>query len=354
VHTFDRSFKSLIGVDRIVTFFGGQEVPRNRGAYIFRSFDNPHPPRYVKYEDLGDHLNSGKAHQASLWEVLSEVARATSAAPTYFPAFKIEGVGKFIDGEMGANNPSFLAYREVRQVHGRRIPILVLSIGCGDQEKENKKPSRRKLFRLPEHQRDLQEARKDGTKLVTDTKKAHDRMNNISKDSGEHPPPQGPMLYFRLNVPRMPPEILLDDWRPRRSGKKPKDAIAKPTMSYLGEPDTQAKLIRCAIKLVELRRESSKTERWEKFATHVVYSCPLNGSNKCKSLPFSCREDLRQHGTDKHGFVSRGRDKDYLCTCYGCYEDFEMKEPFIMHIKASHSVSNPTIKTVREMEAWLD
>ncbi len=45
---------------------------------------------------------------------LWEVARATSAAPTYFPAFRSSHSELFIDGGVVANNPSLVGYFEVK------------------------------------------------------------------------------------------------------------------------------------------------------------------------------------------------------------------------------------------------
>lgn len=48
-------------------------------------------------------------HVRPLWEV----ARATSAAPTYFPAFRSSASEVFVDGGVLANNPSLVGYLEV-------------------------------------------------------------------------------------------------------------------------------------------------------------------------------------------------------------------------------------------------
>jgi predicted acylesterase/phospholipase RssA len=58
-----------------------------------------------------------------------EVARATSAAPTYFPIAKI-GDERLIDGGMAANNPSVVALAEAYSLfHGRRINLVSLGTG---------------------------------------------------------------------------------------------------------------------------------------------------------------------------------------------------------------------------------
>lgn len=65
------------------------------------------------------------------------VARATSAAPTYFECLKL--IAKppvdyyaLIDGGVFANNPSMCAYAEAKKVFGNEEEILMVSIGTGE------------------------------------------------------------------------------------------------------------------------------------------------------------------------------------------------------------------------------
>ena len=60
-----------------------------------------------------------------------EVAMATSAAPTYFPAFRLRGDGvRLIDGGVWANNPAMVGVTEAISLFGRRLEdIRVLSLG---------------------------------------------------------------------------------------------------------------------------------------------------------------------------------------------------------------------------------
>jgi patatin-like phospholipase/acyl hydrolase len=61
---------------------------------------------------------------------LWEVARATSAAPTYFPAFRSSANELFIDGGLVANNPSMVGYFEVAlNFPAWRDQIKILNIG---------------------------------------------------------------------------------------------------------------------------------------------------------------------------------------------------------------------------------
>ena len=56
---------------------------------------------------------------------------ATSAAPTFFPAYKLKGEGvRLIDGGVWANNPAMVGVTEAVSLFGRRLEdIRVLSLG---------------------------------------------------------------------------------------------------------------------------------------------------------------------------------------------------------------------------------
>lgn len=81
--------------------------------------------------------------------LVKQVARATSAAPTYFEATQVtskSGINyPLIDGGVFANNPAMCAYAEIRQMsfgEGKETPMpkdmLVLSIGTGSIKKQIK------------------------------------------------------------------------------------------------------------------------------------------------------------------------------------------------------------------------
>jgi len=66
-----------------------------------------------------------------------EVARATSAAPTYFPPMKlpastVEGHYTLIDGGVFANNPAACALVEARTTYPEAGDFLVVSLGTGE------------------------------------------------------------------------------------------------------------------------------------------------------------------------------------------------------------------------------
>ncbi|MCA0237312.1 MAG: patatin-like phospholipase family protein [Bacteroidetes bacterium] len=98
------------------------------------------------------YFQSRLAHTSEAENLLMrEIARSTSAAPTYFTpsVVKVEGKDQgFVDGGVFANNPSVLAYGEAKELWKRRqgtlgfepdvlpddndLPFFMLSIGTGD------------------------------------------------------------------------------------------------------------------------------------------------------------------------------------------------------------------------------
>src|SRR5829696_4513555 len=67
---------------------------------------------------------------------MREVARATSAAPTYFEPLQLKvgslGNRAFIDGGVHSNNPAMCAYVESRKIHPEENDFLVVSLGTGE------------------------------------------------------------------------------------------------------------------------------------------------------------------------------------------------------------------------------
>jgi predicted acylesterase/phospholipase RssA len=73
------------------------------------------------------------AFDVKMWQV----ARATSAAPTYFEpmpigAFKNEGEHALVDGGVFANNPAVAAYADAVELWGQDAEIFVVSLGTGE------------------------------------------------------------------------------------------------------------------------------------------------------------------------------------------------------------------------------
>ena len=81
-------------------------------VYIFKT---PHHPRLRR------------DWRVPMWEV----AMATSAAPTYFPAYRLSGGGgRLVDGGVWANNPAMVGVTEAVSIFGRRLSdVRVFSLG---------------------------------------------------------------------------------------------------------------------------------------------------------------------------------------------------------------------------------
>lgn len=70
---------------------------------------------------------------------MRDVARATSAAPTYFPSAEIKNINatmklSLLDGGMGINNPSKLVIDEVMKISSNSAAAdnyFLLSLGTG-------------------------------------------------------------------------------------------------------------------------------------------------------------------------------------------------------------------------------
>jgi patatin-like phospholipase/acyl hydrolase len=81
-------------------------------------------------------LSSRDASRAPEYDLsLHEVARATSAAPTFFPALETTWAGaprRFIDGGVWANNPAHIGLLEaLTRTDGDLSSIVVVSLGTG-------------------------------------------------------------------------------------------------------------------------------------------------------------------------------------------------------------------------------
>ena len=72
--------------------------------------------------------------------LMRDVARATSAAPTYFEPIQLRwgphGERAFIDGGVHSNNPAMCAYVEARKIYPEESDFLVVSLGTGEQTRE--------------------------------------------------------------------------------------------------------------------------------------------------------------------------------------------------------------------------
>ena len=200
--------------------------------YLFRTYKNLHQSETAE-KRLTDR-NPGPAHDIPIWWV----ARATSAAPSYFKPMKIHRLA-YLDGGFGANNPCEEIFEEVRKMnnHADTCASIIISVGTGIDtgwsRLKNLGPSRFINF--------LYVARK----WASESEEVHVRMLNRKEGA--------PFKYYRLNVPDGIGSLKLDEWRVRgrvrttmgemigklRSGRLIKSVVPKQRTQSVAEKEPE-------------------------------------------------------------------------------------------------------------------
>ena len=188
--------KSLLIPYSVVLSYQKQPHEGYQTPYLFRTYKNLHKSESA--EDRVFDRNPALAHDIPIWKV----ARATSAAPTYFKPMRIDGL-EYLDGGFGANNPCVEIYDEVRKMNNNsdKCASIVLSVGTGKNNKMNRF-SGRGLSRYLNY---MNFARK----WASDSEKTHADMLK-KRDHSQHK-----FNYVRLNVASGLDVMKLDEWRAR-------------------------------------------------------------------------------------------------------------------------------------------
>ncbi|KAI0809419.1 hypothetical protein GGR55DRAFT_679769 [Xylaria sp. FL0064] len=186
--------------------------------YVFRSFDF-NPTR--RDAPVPEFRKPRLADDCQIWQV----ARATSAAPTYFSPIEING-RRFMDSGIGTNNPAAVALNEVGLLNERMKTTLLISIGTGSSRPASRFGTFSRLRAL--------------VNTATETEETHHRLSALTEQSGDP--------YFRFSGPDL--DMELDEWRTkrRRSGQRIHtiEFIRQQTMSYLEKDEVRASLWKCA------------------------------------------------------------------------------------------------------------
>lgn len=332
--------------NRVVLSYQRQKGSAPEKPYIFRTYKNLHRSEGSQQRLLD--RNPGLAHDIPILQV----ARATSAAPTYFEPSKT-GDLEYLDGGLGANNPCEELYDEVRRMNNNsnKCVRVILSIGTG----KNNKAARFGDRGIWQYLNIINWAKK----WATDSQEAHLRMLKTQE--------REKFSYFRLNVEEGLDEMKLDEWRVRGlvrttvgkaiksipSSKKsspntsncnnarsdhdsaaektrcllpapepleesaitawfqPKnmtlDSIRTKTNSYLDQAEVKTWLRDCAEILVQIRRNRAKLDphRWEKACFGAWYQCRVEGCQRAEK-EYERREALMSHLKDKHSSLFKG------------------------------------------------
>lgn len=283
-----------------------QAAPTESGAYLFRSYDHWGTPNKNGGRNVFER-NPGPADNIPIWQV----ARATTAAPTYFDPIPIQN-NTFGDGGLGSNNPVQEIFWEVATMHGNDGSVinLIVSIGTGqaDPVKLHSSGAKKPLSYL------------NATKaLATESEQKHAGMEaliaNIESLEAVH--------YQRFNLPREKglKNMKLDEWkekdkrRPTKNGFKRRpqstlEKIARLTKEYCEDEDVKQEIQEVARRLVAHRRDRCRDQKkWELWATGIRYRCTVKRCDKSQKLRPS-KDDLRRHIETIHPEQFHGKALD--------------------------------------------
>jgi hypothetical protein len=298
-----------------------KNINGHEGPHLFRTYDH-HRRRRQPVDDREDYKPNpterpGPADSSLIWEV----ARATSAAPSYFNTIKI-GEGEYVDGGFGVNNPSQHIFWEVSQMNHNldQANDLSVSIGTGVTRFTR---FQKGLFQKPIGW--LNAAKK----VSTDCEEGHRNMLNITQSGRKH-------NYFRFNVPQRATDedapvrsrweryktrtrhwfghggepldrglsnIKLDEWKSKGFWRKEstEEEIVRITREYLNDPEEDARLNKVAELMVKHRRARAKTSRWATYAIGIRHECPLV-HERCPDETWTEESGLKRHLVDDHDY----------------------------------------------------
>jgi patatin-like phospholipase/acyl hydrolase len=122
----DEKYDSVALDGALDRFLSAKRLSETRPDLLVTSYDMGEPGPYF--------FKSRKAREKGEDYALSDVARATSAAPTYFEAWPLPGKA-LVDGGVFANNPAMCALAEVVRFHPA-AEIALLSLGTGQRTRQ--------------------------------------------------------------------------------------------------------------------------------------------------------------------------------------------------------------------------
>lgn len=116
--------------DALVEFFHDTELEAALTPLLIPSYDlQGQLPFFFKSHRIS-------ADPTFNWK-LTDIARATSAAPTFFPPSHLTTLNKdyaLVDVGIFVNNPSTAAYAEARSIYPGASKFIVVSVGTGDRQ----------------------------------------------------------------------------------------------------------------------------------------------------------------------------------------------------------------------------
>ena len=299
---FTNQFIPLLILPSIIVAWKESYNEIERRPYLFRSYRHPAGGGYP------EERNPDGRTEYPIWQV----ARATSACPPYFKSMALEGKKnedyRFVDGGLGANNPSEEAWGSVRQLNQDRLDTVqvLLSVGTGHRIGSKRCPDT-----FYNKMRSLFDTAKD---FVTDTFRVHESVMKQMRSNGH---------YCRLTA-RGIEKIKLDTCE-GKGGEETFALMRKETDAYLKTADVKTEIQECARKLVAIRRARSGSwdlDRWERYCYGVEYACSLGDCNYSEKR-FK-RQKLHQHMNESHN----GKfDPDHIESLLDQSKKFPLYEP---------------------------
>jgi predicted acylesterase/phospholipase RssA len=268
-------------------------------AYLFRTYRNTATLC----------LNPGPPHKHEIWKV----ARATSAADTYFDPIEISGK-HYYDGGIGNNNPGPITLDEVTEMSptGRKemnnVISVFVSIGTGQKRsaRQEVKKGLKSFVSVGAIRTFIRAARKLKGKAL-EAEEGHKNLERTAKSSGF-------INLFRWHGGQKIGELKLDKWHSENRKTKP------PTQTYMDEKiehymeqeQVQADIKACAKILVDRRRAriiyDQDNGRWRRFSHCTLQKCSL------RECPFISRTrgEVVQHINENHNDET-DEFRDRLC-----------------------------------------
>ncbi len=226
--------------------------------YLFRTYE--HPKSISQEKQFGAVINPGQAANIPIWQV----ARATTAAPSYFRPMVINDY-VYLDGGFGAeaNNPTHHAFNEVAQMHGAEPKNIALTVSIGTGVPSKVRPLGKGFLG------DYMAWIKYSVAATTQSENTHRTMKESSECHG-YP-------YERFNPEERLGDIDLGEWRTKTLKDPPRKVnltlatIKEITEAYLKDPDVQRRIRNVAAQLVETRRlRSQDSNKWSAAAAAVL------------------------------------------------------------------------------------
>ncbi|KAG9695940.1 FabD/lysophospholipase-like protein, partial [Aureobasidium melanogenum] len=215
--------------------------------HLFRTYINDTP---ASAQELNDPTIS--LHRRNLQTPICKIARATSAAPTYFKSVEVDGL-KLLDGGLLANNPSKFARAEVISMH-RYHP----SGSCKPSNGGTPKGGIRFLVSLGTgKQADQLITRGAGPvpKLLSIVRRALKKMTDPEPVHRDLQDALDPSVYYRFNVEEDLKKMKLDECIVKGEDNITFSRIEKAVRKYFNDGGVWDRAQYLAKQLVKHRRE---------------------------------------------------------------------------------------------------